>query len=456
MKNVLKSSRLLLAVSLSLFAYGSAFGQGVRYDNILLNARGNPISGTTVAVCQNTGLATTAASVTSNMVTLTMASDPSAAGFVIGGNIAVSGFTGADTYLNSSFVLTGVTTSQLKFALTHANASATSNGAVTQTVGASATCAPWVTIYADSALAVPTINPFTTDGMGNYGFWTAPGIYKVSFNGGNTTPTAGTVTIPCVPNSVCPLLSGISTINPGTLAGPTVTFQTGAAGTDFNLSGAANTLTLNLPTASSTARGLLSTANWSTFNGKQAAISVTAPITLVGATIGIDNLPVTKLNSGTGAGNTTFWRGDGTWNPVNLSGVAVSGTPSAGQRLTATSPSAATWSSTVGGISYFNCFFPGALTSTWEGCWIQPGPGTVTVTRVTAAAKTNAAGCTTAAVVGVAGPASITLSIANATTNNDTGSISTSLTSPFQISIITAASGCTTAPADLNVVVQWQ
>ena len=46
-------------------------------------------------------------------------------------------------------------------------------------------------------------------------------------------------------------------------------FATGTTGTDFGISSATDTHTFNLPTASATNRGALSSANWSTFNGKQ-------------------------------------------------------------------------------------------------------------------------------------------------------------------------------------------
>ena len=53
------------------------------------------------------------------------------------------------------------------------------------------------------------------------------------------------------------------------------TLTTGTSGTDFNISSTSSTHTFNIPTASSTKRGLLSSTDWSTFNGKQNAITLT-------------------------------------------------------------------------------------------------------------------------------------------------------------------------------------
>lgn len=65
--------------------------------------------------------------------------------------------------------------------------------------------------------------------------------------------------------------SGITSLNSQT--GATQTFATGSSGFDFNISSATNTHTFNLPTASATNRGLLSTTDWSTFNGKEPALT---------------------------------------------------------------------------------------------------------------------------------------------------------------------------------------
>jgi hypothetical protein len=67
---------------------------------------------------------------------------------------------------------------------------------------------------------------------------------------------------------------------------------TGTSGTDFNILSTVATHTFNLPTASAINRGALSSSDWSIFNGKQNAITLTTTgtsgaATLVGATLNI-------------------------------------------------------------------------------------------------------------------------------------------------------------------------
>jgi hypothetical protein len=64
--------------------------------------------------------------------------------------------------------------------------------------------------------------------------------------------------------------SGLTALNG--LTAQIQSLATGTTGTDFNISSATATHTFNLPDASASNRGALTSADWSTFNGKQAAL----------------------------------------------------------------------------------------------------------------------------------------------------------------------------------------
>lgn len=103
--------------------------------------------------------------------------------------------------------------------------------------------------------------------------------------------------------------SGIQTLN--TLSGTNQTFSAGTTGTDFAIVSSGTNHAFNLPTASASARGAVSSADWSTFNGKQDAlgftpvsntrtVATTSPLTGGGALSG--NLTL-AIPAATGAAN---------------------------------------------------------------------------------------------------------------------------------------------------------
>lgn len=61
----------------------------------------------------------------------------------------------------------------------------------------------------------------------------------------------------------------------------------GTSGTDFAISSVTDTHTFNLPTASGTNRGALSSADWTTFNGKESALTFSSPLSRTTNTISI-------------------------------------------------------------------------------------------------------------------------------------------------------------------------
>ena len=122
-----------------------------------------------------------------------------------------------------------------------------------------------------SSLAVPETTLLLTDRL-------VIRVYIVNSTGGRTA------TLHTEDNHLCQITttfaSGISAING--LNSNNQYLSIGTSGTDFNISSVSETHTFNLPTASATNRGALSTTDWSAFNAKQNAL--TNPITGTGTT----------------------------------------------------------------------------------------------------------------------------------------------------------------------------
>jgi len=93
-------------------------------------------------------------------------------------------------------------------------------------------------------------------------------------------PAGRTITLHTENGNLCEVLTTFST-GLNALNGLTAQvqyFATGTSGTDFAISSATDTHTFNLPTASATNRGALSSADWSTFSGKVGGSGATGQV----------------------------------------------------------------------------------------------------------------------------------------------------------------------------------
>jgi hypothetical protein len=108
------------------------------------------------------------------------------------------------------------------------------------------------------------------------------------------THSGRTITLHTEDNNLCQVITtfttGLTALNG--LTSQVQFFAVGTSGSDFNIASSVDTHTFNLPTASASNRGALSSADWSTFNGKQNALTLTTTgtsgaATLVGSTLNI-------------------------------------------------------------------------------------------------------------------------------------------------------------------------
>jgi hypothetical protein len=139
-----------------------------------------------------------------------------------------------------------------------------------------------------------------------------------------------TITLHTENSNLCEVLTTLSTgLNAlNGLTSQVQYFATGTSGTDFAISSATDTHTFNLPTASATNRGALSSADWSTFSGKVGGSGATGQVAYWNGT-----------NSQTGSANFTWDNSVGKLN-INTTTQYVSITANTGLSIANSTTSA--------------------------------------------------------------------------------------------------------------------
>jgi len=201
-----------------------------------------------------------------------------------------------------------------------------------------------------TSLAVPTTPLLVTDRL-------AIRVYIVDNSGGRT------ITLHTEDNTLCEIITtfsgGVTSLNG--LTANTQYLAVGTTGTDFNINSLTDTHTFNLPTASATNRGALSSTDWTAFNGKFTLPSLTS-----GSVLFSDGTTIAQKNSNFFWDNTNNRLGIGTNAPnsrFHLSGsITAASAIARGGNITTTLLAAAN-SDVLVGLDIAPTFTNGAFTT---------------------------------------------------------------------------------------------
>jgi lysophospholipase L1-like esterase len=252
-------------------------------------------------------------------------------------------------------------------------------------------------------------------------------------------------------NFVYPLtgLTGLGTanqllgVNNAATAFEYKTLSVGSSGTDFAISHSAGGVAFNLPTASATNRGALSSTDWSLFNSKEHVLTFTLPLLRTSNDISIN--PATGTNPGSmssadKAKLDAFIFSAGNLSPLFTSSVATAGTTPA-LSFSLASAAAYSWFGNATGSSaapaYNTSVFPAQLMPAYSGdASSSAGSLSLTVTRINGASLAGLAtgilkNTTTTGVPSIAVAADFPTLNQNTTGNAATVTTNANLTGPI-------------------------